>query len=95
MKTPTPMLDELASRCNPIIGYNPADTLHNAACVTSFLTRLQLDRSEGLFQEETSGTAGPDSLTANETRGLYFITSALAAALWFEVEGRPNEGGTS
>lgn len=95
MKTPMPTPDELASRCNPIIGYSPADTLHNAACVASFLTRMQLDRSDGLFQGETSGTAGPDSLTANETRGLYFITSALAAALWFEVEGRLNAGGKS
>lgn len=91
MKTPKPTPDELASRCNPIIGYSSADTLHNAACVASFLTRLQLDQSEGLFQEETSGAIGPDSLAANETRGLYFITSALAAALWFEVEGRQNE----
>lgn len=95
MKTPAPLPDELASRCNPIIGYSSADTLHNAACVASFIARLQLDRSEGLFRGETSCAAGPDSLTANETRGLYFITTTLAAALWFEVEGRPNAWGKS
>ena len=28
------------------------------------------------------------TLNANETRGLYFLTETLAAALWFELEGR-------
>lgn len=79
------------SQTNPIIGATPAETLQNSAYVASFLARLQLDRSEGLFQEEASDTTWPGELTANETRGLYFITSALAAALWFEVETRPNE----
>ncbi|MBS0372548.1 MAG: hypothetical protein JSS57_25510 [Proteobacteria bacterium] len=84
-----------ASDRNPIVGDSRFDTLHNAACVASFLARLQIDRSDGLFLGETSGTASPDPLNANETRGLYFITEALAAALWFELEGRPAAEGTN
>lgn len=95
MKAPTPTPEELASRCNPIIGDNPADTLHNAACVASFLARLQIERSEALFLGETNPGAGPAEFNANETRGLFFVTEALARALWFEVEGRPNVGGKS
>jgi hypothetical protein len=88
--------DYLASRRNPIIGDCRLDTLHNAACVASFLARLQIDRSDGLFLGETAGAASPDPLNANETRGLYFVTEALAAALWFELEGRQgaDEGAT-
>lgn len=82
-----------ASDRNPIIGDSHVDTLHNAACVASFLARLQIDRSDGLFLGENSGTASPDPLNANETRGLYFVTEALAAALWFELEGRPGSKG--
>lgn len=83
-----------ASTRNPIIGDSRVDTLHNAACVASFLARLQIDRSDSLFIGETAGAASPDPLNANETRGLYFVTEALAAALWFELEGRPAaEGG--
>lgn len=80
--------DKVASRRNPLIEDNQADTLYNAACVASFLARLQFDRSDALFAEETRGLAGPDPLNANETRGLGLITKALAAALWFEIEGR-------
>lgn len=74
---------------NPIIGDSSVDTLHNAACVASFLARLQIDRSDSLFLGETASAESPDPLNANETRGLYFVTEALAAALWFELEGRP------
>jgi hypothetical protein len=88
--------DKVASRRNPLIEDNQADTLYNAACVASFLARLQFDRSDALFTEETRGLAGPDPLNANETRGLGLITKALAAALWFEIEGRQgaDEGAT-
>lgn len=88
MKPHMPTQEELASRRNPIIGDRPADTLHNAACVASFLARMQIDRADGLFLGETAGAASPDPLNANETRGLYFLTETLAAALWFELEGR-------
>ncbi|RTL34315.1 MAG: hypothetical protein EKK49_08830 [Rhodocyclaceae bacterium] len=87
-----------ASDRNPIIGDSRVDTLHDAACVASFLARLQIDRSDSLFLGESTraGTASPDPLNANETRGLYFVTEALAAALWFELEGRQEaEGGQS
>lgn len=82
-----------ASDRNPLIGCSRMDTLHNAACVASFLARLQLDRSDGLFLGESITAAGPDPLGARETRGLYFITEALAAALVFEVEGRQEQEG--
>lgn len=83
------------SQLNPIIGNTCMETLHNAACVVSFLARLQLDRSDSLSLAENGAGHTPDTLNANETRGLYFVTEALAAALWFEAEGRPNEEGKS
>lgn len=84
------------SQLNPIIGSTCMETLHNAACVASFLARLQLDRSDGLYlAEEGAGHHPPDTLSANETLGLYFITEALAAALRFEAEGRQVEEGRS
>lgn len=95
MSAPKLLPDVLASRRNPIIGDNRADTLHNAACVASFLARLQIDRSDWLFLGETTDAYGPDPLNANETRGLYFLTEALVSALWFEVEGRQGEEGGS
>lgn len=75
MKQPTPQ--ERARRWNPIIGDTPTDTLHNAACVASFLARLQSDLADGR----------PDPFSSQETRGLHVLTDTLAAALWFEVEG--------
>ncbi len=86
---------DLAAKLNPIIGHDPAETLHNAACVASFLARVQCDHADGLCLEERKlNTFSPDPLTGNETRGLFFLTSALASALWFEVEGRQAaEGG--
>ena len=64
MKPHMPTKDELASRRNPIIGDRPADTLHNAACVASFLARVQCDHADGLCLEERKLTAcGPDPLT--------------------------------
>lgn len=88
--------DEVASRRNPIIGWSKQDTLHGAACVAAFLARLQMDRADALFLVETTSGASPDPLNANETRGLGLITEALAAALWFELEGRQGaeEGAT-
>jgi len=71
-------------KLNPIIGFSAKDTLHNAACVASFLTRLQLDQADW----KDSSKFGPDPLSSDEARGLGFLTEALAAALWFEVEGR-------
>lgn len=85
MKPQITTQDEPASRRNPIIGDRPADTLHNAACVASFLARVQIDRADVL---SLAGVGVPDPLNANETRGLYFLTETLAAALWFELEGR-------
>lgn len=90
MSAPTNTPDELASRWNPLIEANRTDTLFNAVCVASFLARLQLDRSDALFLEETRGCAGPDQLNADETRVLYLLTETLAAALRFELEGRAN-----
>ena len=88
--------DAVASRLNPIIGWTKQDTLHGAACVAAFLARLQMDRADALFLGETTSGASPDPLTANETRGLGLIAEALAAALWFELEGRQGqEGGQS
>lgn len=83
------------SQLNPIIGDTCMETLHNAACVASFLARLQLDRSDGLSLAEEGAGHPPDTLSANETRGLSFVTEALAAALWFEAEGRQVEEGRS
>ena len=93
MTAPRPVaVYDLASKLNPIIGWSAEDTLHNAACVASFLTRLQLDQADW----KASPNGGPDPLSADETRGLCFLTEALAAALWFEVEGRQAaEGGQS
>lgn len=86
--------DEIAGRLNPIIGWSKQDTLHGAACVAALLARLQIDRADSLFLGEITSGASPDALNANETRGLGLITEALAAALWFEVEGRQGaEGG--
>jgi len=98
MKTPRPLSAvALAEKLNPIIGFSAPDTLHNAACVASFLARLQFDRSEAFFLAEEHNPAwAPYPLTGNETRGLGFVTEALAAALWFEAEGRQAaEGGQS
>lgn len=80
---------------NPIIGNTCMETLHNAACAVSFLARLQLDRSDSLSLAEEGGGHPTDTLSANETLGLYFITEALAAALWFEADGRQVEEGRS
>ncbi len=77
-----------AANPNPIIGDSCADTLYQAACVAAFLARYQLDRADGLFQGEMGGAFRPDPLNANETRGLSLLTESLAAALWFELEGR-------
>lgn len=83
---------DLASKLNPVIGLSAADTLHNAACVASFLTRLQLDQAD--WKDSPNG--GPDPLSADEARGLGFLTETLAAALWFEVnERQAAEGGQS
>ncbi len=79
-------------KLNPIIGFSAKDTLHNAACVASFLTRLQLDQADW----KDSSKFGPDPLSSDEARGLGFLTEALAAALWFEVNERQAvEGGQS
>lgn len=78
---------------NPIIGDTLEDTLYAAACVASFLARLQSDRSDALCLDRAGGSAAPDSLDAEQTRGLYFVTETLAAALWFELEGRQKEEG--
>lgn len=83
------------SQLNPIIGNTCMETLHNAACVASLLSRLQLDRSDSLYLAEERAGHPPDTLSANENLGLYFITEALATALRFEAEGRPNEEGKS
>ena len=43
--------------------------------------------------ERTPGVrvrSGPDPFDADETRGLYFVTEALAAALRFELDRRPS-----
>lgn len=95
MSTPKEMHpDAVARRRNPLIEDNQADTLYNVACVASFLARHQIDRSDALFMEEKGGVRGPDPLNAIESRGLGLITEALAAALWFELEGRQGaEGG--
>ncbi|WP_153162049.1 hypothetical protein [Zoogloea sp. 1C4] len=90
-QAPTP--DRPSRLRNPIIGDTRADTLHQAACVASFLARYQLDRADGLFLGETAGGFNPDPLNANETRGLSLLTETLAAALWFEVEGRQGHRG--
>ena len=79
-------------KLNPIIGFSAKDTLHNAACVAAFLSRLQLDQADW----KDSSKSGPDPLSSDEARGLGFLTEALAAALWFEVNERQAvEGGQS
>ncbi|MDD3325552.1 MAG: hypothetical protein PHW25_00520 [Zoogloea sp.] len=92
MKPQTTTPYEQATLLNPIIGLSPTDTLVNAAYVASFLTRLQLDQADW----KESSKFGPDPLSAEEARGLGFLTETLAAALWFEVQGRQgDEGGQS
>ncbi len=98
MSAPRPLSSaDLAAKLNPVIGHNPAETLHNAACVASFLARFQCDHADGLcLAEQKLNACGPDPLTGNETHGLFFLTRALASALWFEVEGRQAvEGGAA
>jgi len=82
------MSNRLASRHNPIIGDTPGDTLHAAACAVAFIARHHADRADWTFLAETSDVQGPDLLTSNESRGLGLLCEAIAAALWFEVEGR-------
>lgn len=81
-------LNDFASRRNPIIGPSRGDTLFQAACVASFLGRYHSDQADWKNHGEKSEACGPDSLSGNEERGLSLICESLAAALWFELEGR-------
>lgn len=81
--------NDLAAKRNPIIGDHRDDTLHRAACVVAFLGRYHADRADFKFLDETSDSiCGPDNLSSNAEKGLAHICETVAAALWFEVEGR-------
>lgn len=82
------MSNRQATGNNPIIGDTPGDTLHAAACAMSFIARVHADRADWSSAAEAGETSAPDPLTSNESRGLGFLCEAIAAALWFEVEGR-------
>ncbi len=73
---------------NPIIGDIPVDTLHRAACAVAFIARHHTDLADWASLAETGDVSAPDQLTANENRGLSLLCETIAAALWFEAEGR-------
>lgn len=85
----SPLIVDLVVKLNPVIGGNTAETLDNAACVASFLSRYQSDLSDALCNAEMHpGRYGPDQLTGDQARGLYLLSAALESALWFEAKGR-------
>lgn len=80
--------NRVAARNNAIIGDTASDTLHNAACALAFIASHHADHAVWSFLAETGNVSSTDQLTTNESRGLSLLCETIAAALWFEAEGR-------
>lgn len=81
---PTPDHNAQAKRCNPIIGEDREETLFNAGCVAQFLAGVHLSNAQ--FAQEIAGESM--SFSPNELRGASIVCEVLAAAIWYELEGR-------
>lgn len=80
--------NRLASLQNPIIGDAWRDTLGHAACAVAFMARGETELAEAALLAETTGSRCPETLMSNEQRGKALLLDCIAAALWFELEGR-------
>lgn len=77
-------VNAIAARRNPIIGEDRNATLFNAGCVAEFLAATHRDAADYAFEHDGEST----TYCANELRGMSLVCDGLAAAIWFELEGR-------